>query len=320
MTEHALELRQAIDGVRARFVRVARLRMAAVVCLALAGTWGLARMAVWIVPGAGRTAALAAAAALAISVAVVAAAWLRRVAVPGDRALARFIEERCPSLEDRVATAVEVSARPDGAGALAGALLSDAAASLRRVSIDEVIPREQARTVALRAATAATLLLAVALTWVSPGSRALHAMLLQLFPARYAIQVSPGHAKVRVRQSLVVRAETTAAKSGLVPELVVTLRGRSRSVPMQTDGADRFVFTLEAVPASFSYHVAVGGLKSPTYDVRVLGDPRVRRIDLHYEFPAYTRLAPRDEADGGDIYAPAGTRVRFSVEPTKPVR
>ena len=44
----------------------------------------------------------------------------------------------------------------------------------------------------------------------------------------------------------------------------------------------------------------------------VMRPPRVERIDLRYEFPAALGMPPRDEEDGGDIYGPAGTRVRVT--------
>jgi hypothetical protein len=47
--------------------------------------------------------------------------------------------------------------------------------------------------------------------------------------------------------------------------------------------------------------------------------PAIEAIDLHYEYPGFTRLAPRDELDGGDIYAPAGTRVRLRVRADAPI-
>ena len=46
---------------------------------------------------------------------------------------------------------------------------------------------------------------------------------------------------------------------------------------------------------------------------------RVERIDLHYEYPPFTGLRPRDEQNGGDIYAPAGTKVRLRVQTDKPI-
>ncbi|MFB3852261.1 MAG: hypothetical protein ACE148_00390 [Vicinamibacterales bacterium] len=41
--------------------------------------------------------------------------------------------------------------------------------------------------------------------------------------------------------------------------------------------------------------------------------PRVIRIDLHYTYPPALGLAPRSEANGGDIYAPVGAQVRVRV-------
>src|SRR4029450_12538156 len=46
---------------------------------------------------------------------------------------------------------------------------------------------------------------------------------------------------------------------------------------------------------------------------------RVTRIDLHYTYPAFSHLPPRDEQDGGDVYAPAGTRVRLAIHTDKPI-
>ena len=47
--------------------------------------------------------------------------------------------------------------------------------------------------------------------------------------------------------------------------------------------------------------------------------PRVESIDLHYDYPPFTGLASRDDRDGGDIYAPAGTRVRMRVRADRPI-
>ena len=72
--------------------------------------------------------------------------------------------------------------------------------------------------------------------------------------------------------------------------------------------ANGYVSRFDGVTRSFGYTVLVGSASSPGYAVTVLEEPRVQRIDLRYEFPSYTHLPPRNEEDGGDIYAPAGTR------------
>ena len=45
--------------------------------------------------------------------------------------------------------------------------------------------------------------------------------------------------------------------------------------------------------------------------------PGVEQIDLRYEYPPAFGMEPREEQDGGDIYGPAGTRVRVTCMPTR---
>ena len=82
---------------------------------------------------------------------------------------------------------------------------------------------------------------------------------------------------------------------------------------------DAFEFTIGSVDRTFSYVVSAGLARSPRYTVTALTAPRVERIDLHYVYPSFAGLAPRDEQDGGDIYAPAGTRVRLRIQTDKPI-
>ena len=90
-----------------------------------------------------------------------------------------------------------------------------------------------------------------------------------------------------------------------------------RTVRMPAAGLDRFSWRFDAVPASFTYSVSAAGRTSETYSVTALDAPRVARIDLRYEYPEYTRLPPREEQDGGDIFAPNGTRVTLSIQASK---
>ena len=83
---------------------------------------------------------------------------------------------------------------------------------------------------------------------------------------------------------------------------------------------DTFEFAFESVDRTFRYRVAAGAAASPEYTVTALHAPRVRRIDLRYEYPPFTGLQAREETDGGDVYTPEGTRVRVRVHTDKPVR
>ena len=80
-----------------------------------------------------------------------------------------------------------------------------------------------------------------------------------------------------------------------------------------------FLFSFESIDRSFRYRVTAGSRRSNDYTVTALVGARVTRIDLRYEYPAFANLPPREEHDAGDIYAPAGTRVRVRVHTDKPI-
>ena len=77
-------------------------------------------------------------------------------------------------------------------------------------------------------------------------------------------------------------------------------------------GAGVFAVTIENVTASFAYRVTAAGARSPDYTITVVRPPRVERIDVRYEFPRGLGLEPRTDEDSGDIYGPAGTKVRLT--------
>ena len=100
-----------------------------------------------------------------------------------------------------------------------------------------------------------------------------------------------------------------------MPSLVAKIGDATREERMTREGTNRFAETFSTVPASFSYHIALAGRTSADFQVTLLQPPRVGRIDLTYEFPSYAKLPPRSETDGGDVYAPEGTRVHMVVHP-----
>jgi len=153
--------------------------------------------------------------------------------------------------------------------------------------------------------------------WLAPGRQALRFAALYAVPGRLVLHVSPGDARVKRGDPFVIRAATMARDAGISPELTVTMGDQRRTVGMQAAGGDRCAWRFDSVPASFTYSVSAAGRTSERYTVTALDPPRVARIDLRYEYPEYTRLPPRSEEDGGDIYAPNGTRVTLSIQASK---
>ncbi len=313
MNTDAVIVRDSLDSVRARWQRRARLSFAARAGAGVAAIGITAWAAIRIGGVSGGALAALAGATLALAAAWLFVAQRRRPPLPADRALARHIEEGHPALEDRLVTAVDVFGR-DTPGPLDGAFMADAARALGRESLDDVVPGDSVRMAGLRAAAVAALLLVVFVAWIDPARRAWGITAAFLMPGRIVLEVTPGHARVAPGQPLEISARTGVAD--LVPEITIAAAQRSRRMAM-TPGGDRFRTRFDTIPGSFTYRVSAGGRTSPEYRVTLLEAPRLEGIDLHYEFPPYTKLAPRDEHDGGDIYAPAGTSVRLAVRASK---
>jgi len=310
------ELRNLLGAIRRRWMAASAFGITAraiiVIALVIGGAAAVDRTlepAGWVL--------VALWAAVVLCVAVVATLAARQAAKrPTDHQVARFVEERCPELNDLVASATEVQA--DG-GVFAPLLLTAAVQRLRGVEPSRVVGSRALRDTAGRA-VAAGIVLALAVGWAwNPARRAWVSARAYLFPYELALEVAPGDAKVVSGQPLAVKALLKAPPE-LLGRAAATLQfleeSTWRSAPMRR-AAERFSYDFPAVTRDFRYRVTVAGVSSREYVVRALRPPAVARIDVHYTYPPFTKLEPRVEEDGGDIYAPAGTKVRVRVNATK---
>ena len=239
---------------------------------------------------------------------------------PGDRQVARFIEERV-SLDDSLVSAVEAATRPSAQQPFLVPLIDGALQKLRALEPSSVLAREEMRRQAANAAAGAALLVfALLVSWQS-FDRAATTARVRFFPGSVTIQVQPGNVRVPIGTPVRIRASVRGAThtlSALAPTLMVFANGQQRAVPMVA-AAEGYEYAIESVDRAFSYDVTAGAARSARYTVTPLHPPRVERIDLHYDYPSFARLPPRDEKDGGDIYAPAGTRVHLRIQADKPI-
>jgi hypothetical protein len=302
-------------------------------CPILAG----AGLSAWLAPGDRALVALALAMSLGVLVAVATTAW-RFGRTPADYQVARFVEERAAArgdvapLDDVVVSAVSGPARlgNDGLPPAEPAPFLDlvVASAVRRLEIIGAagIVSAQALRRAGAEALAGTAVLAVAVVLAWPmQARASEAAWITLVPQSIHVEVLPGDTRIPAGKPLTIRASVRAGSTLLTrftPVLTVESvspdRSDVRRVTMTPDGGG-FQFSFESVDRTFRYRVTAGSRQSEDYTVTALMAPRVTRIDLRYEYPAFTSLAPRDERDGGDIYAPAGTKVRVRVHTDKPI-
>ena len=217
---------------------------------ATARTAGGASAVLAVVLGADRIAGDVLLAALGVAGAAVTAAIAFRCfrpfrRLPDERQVARYIEEHCPELEDRLASAVAVDPAASPLGRL---VVDDAARRVRDVDIDRIVDGNTLR----RA--------------IASGAGAVALLALLSFLGADAVGRIAQHAW------LYASSDDGAAASDA---------GGPPSAPVAA---------------------------------------RVERVDVEYAYPAHTRLEPRVDRGGGDVFAPEGTTVTITVHTDALVR
>jgi hypothetical protein len=314
-------VRELIDRVRKRW-RAQRLFEATVRgALAASAAIGVALVAARWSTGAPGLLAFALAAALLLAAAALGRAFWPLRRSPGDIQVARFIEERAPTLEDRLVSAVDVAnptlATP-AAPLFADLMLADAGRRAQDVDLDTVLPAIAVRRAGFQAAASVLVLAAVLWAARGPARQAFDSASLSLFPARVVLEVTPGNARIKAGSALAIRARLVGNRAPIIAQVQMADGDQWRGLEMSTEAPGSFRFGVDAVTAPFKYRVAAGPLTSAVYEVAVAHAPRVKRIDVEYTYPAGLRLPPRTERDGGDIYAPPGTDVRVHVFTDRP--
>jgi len=247
---------------------------------------------------------------------------------PTDRRLARFIEERSSNtgepFDDLLVSAIGHASGDVGAVPASGfhdLVIETAARRLAAIGPGSIVTSRELRRSALEAAAGtAVLATSVALAWPSLV-RASEAAWIALLPHYISVQVVPGDTRLAAGQPLTIRASVTVGGRELrrfTPTLTVRAGDEQRTVPMAGEGS-QFQFRFDSVDRTFRYRVLAGSARSQEYTVTALLAPRVERIDLRYEYPSFTDQPPREERDGGDIYAPAGTKVQVRVHTDKTI-
>src|SRR6185436_3792434 len=318
MGDRATELRAILASVRARWSRRAFLRGWSIGAWAAAGMLMVGLLAVLLIAQEGiplvfvvATVGLIAGVALSFSL-------LPLRQPPSDRQIARFIEEQSGGLDEVVVTAIDKL--ESDSGPVVDLLVGDAVRAARAVDPHRVVTNDTMSRAAIGAAIGSAAFLIAFYFFAPSAERAIDVAGSYLFPGYYTIDVVPGSVKVREGQPVTVTARIPGIKGGLVPSITVGKGDQARSARMSAGATpDQFTITLNNIAVSFPYLVTAGSARSKEYEVSVIRPVRVSRIDLKYEYEPGVGLDSHTEEDGGDIYAPAGTRVELTITTDKPV-
>ena len=239
---------------------------------------------------------------------------------------ALFVERRCPPLQQRLISALELSDTDPSlhSPALLAAASERAAALLRAANPAQILDRRPLYAyLRLLGGAAAVVLLCGALfgdDLAQAAQRCAHPLTAYERPPRTLITVRPGDLEIIKGDDATLQVHFAGDK----PRRARIVRRASAEVPYQieelvVDRADSVTYTFPQVQQSFHYAIAVGDDRSPEYEVRVIDPPAVKRLRLHYQYPAYSRLPDRIEEEGGDIQGLPGTRVALEVTANKPL-
>ncbi len=245
---------------------------------------------------------------------------LRRV---DDRRAALYLEEREPTLDHAVVSALEADAAHSHSPALLDRLVASALSEAHRIGDGRRV--EQRAFYRFGGLLSAVAVASVALLLLGPehlrtGLGAL------LSPTRDAASVNPYSIAVQPGDATIARGTdqmVTAAPGGFAAAdaSVFTRTGpdaQFQRLSMLPGDGDGFEVLLLGVSDRTEYFVESNGVRSATYTLDVADLPYVGRIDLTYHFPAYTGLPDRTVEDAGDVVGLPGTVVDVHVTPTMP--
>ena len=317
-----MDLDRFLHAIRRRWFTIAALRAGALALLAASLILVAATLAErWLQPPDAALLGLAALSGTLAAGVAVALAWRLRHR-PDDARVARFVEERCPELNDTIVTAVEIQRAAAPADGFAPLVVASAAARLAALDYARVIDPRELRVAAWRAGAAAAGFAIAAVMALPFVEKAAQVAYIRAFPSSISVHVRSGDMRIPAGRPVTIAA-SVAGRHGTLGRIapVVTIEtaaGQSATLPM-TASAQGYELRIPALERSFKYKVTAGPAQSRDYAVTALFPARVQRIEVHYDYPAFTGLQPRQESDGGDLYGPAGTRVRLVVHTDKSV-
>ena len=219
-----------------------------------------------------------------------------------------------PPLQQRLISALELSDADAASHSpeLLAAATDQATALLRAANPAQILDRRPLYAQLRLLGGAVAVVLLGGILWsddlAQAAQRCAHPLTAYERPPRTLITVQPGNLEVIKGDDATLQVHFAGDK----PRRARIMRRASTEAPYQieelvVDRADSVAYAFPRVQRSFRYAIAVGNDRSPEYEVRVIDPPAVKRLRLHYQYPAYSELPDRIEEGGGDIEGLPGT-------------
>ena len=243
-----------------------------------------------------------------------------------DVQIAQLIEERYPHLEDRLVAAVEHGRRDAASSSMIDLLIRDALEKTRPVDFSIFLDRRRIACFGLIGG-AACLALFVLLAWGPSffpyGFSHLYVPWTEAsLGSSMRISIHPGDVEIAKGSDQQIRAELVGFDA---PEVRMFLQpegsGTWNPVAMEPDPRESgFRYLLVDVRDSLRYYAEAKGVRSRIHSVRVLDLSVVDKIDLTFNFPAYSGMAPQTVEGEGDITALKGTKIGLRIHLSGPAQ
>jgi hypothetical protein len=236
-----------------------------------------------------------------------------------DVQVAQFIEERYPQLEDRLVAAVEYGSQQAEPSSMIDLLIRDALDKARRVDFSIFLNRRRLAFFGV-AGIAAICGLVALLTWETSffpyGFRNLYAPWTEASIGSFmSITLVPEKAEIVKGADQLIRAQLHGFDS---PDVRLYLQPDSSSQwnasVMEPDHrGSTFRYLLLDIRSSLRFYVESKGIRSQIGSLNVIDRAKVDKIDLTYNFPAYTGMPPQVIENEGDISALKGTKINLKI-------
>lgn len=284
----------------------------AVVVVAVA-VWLRPRAALGIVDGRDAASALAIGSVVFAALAAIATRFLYR----DPRAIARRIETRFPSLDQRLLTAL--SQRDDELGYLQQRIVKEARDHSHSNAWIETVPPRRIWISRLSGLTL-TAALAAVLGWLAgttPDTQSRAAMRMGAIPS---VIVEPGSTEIERGTGLLVTARFDGGVFDNGELVCVDGDGSQTVLPMRQNLDDPVLGGwIASVDRAMTYQIRTPDWSSDRYRVEVFEFPALVRSDADLAYPSYTGLAPKHINDTVRVSAVVGTTVTWTLRLNKPV-